>query len=1136
MGLASALAAQQAGAPPPAQAPPPQGYGYAQQQQPQQGYAYQQPPQGYAPAPAAAAAEAAVAAKLASIVSANELHRFYSPARVAEVAARLDARVDFRALAARWRMPVELALDLSALALYDVVVFADDSGSMESDGGERIADLKLILGKVAEVATLFDDDGIALRFINSNAQGDGLRDAAAAAALLDRLEYRWDTKIAANMEAKVLRPFTYDVAMAKPLLVITITDGEPSDNPRDAIVGTILAARRRLEPRYGPGAVAFAFAQVGKDRDAQAFLAALDAHPVVGGMIDCTSYFELEAAEYAAKGVVLSPEMWLVKLMLGAVDPSYDEQDEAPAAAGQHHAAPAGGAPGWPPQRHAAAGGAQGWPHHAAAPPGGGYYAAAAQGQKKKKGFLKSLSARRSDAAAATRGCSAAAAGAAAATAERVHTMRARLSHSRGRDGAAGRPAPARRARQQRGARRTVLLRAASREPPPRDDALAALGQRAAAGAAAAVVGLSALLAPPALGHEAHAPERLGAAPGTAASRFHCTPLTSQQRADYFDLRGFTHPIRTSSPLAQRLFDQGLLLAWDFNHPEALRAFRAGLEADPHAPMLHFGVALSLGPYANVVWGAAPPDGSFPVVTPSELAAAQAAAAAGGAEARAAAAAAPGDPRAAAEAAYLAAAERLWGSVASSDDPAFTPALARYAEDLEAIAAAAQPGGDADAWALAAEARMNTSPWEHWAGPLGRRRPLHPDSVELPALRDIAAALAARPGHPLAAHLLIHLTEGGTPGSARDVPALPGFAAAGEPGADALAGPPVGPGGDRTSPAWPGMGHLIHMPSHTFLRVGRWHDAVVSNSLALAADEAQAGVCVAPYMPGHNAALLQFAAGMSGELDAARALARRMVDFPETFGPDNMSDGRERATLPLLLARFARWDELAAAAVPDAFDYTRDGVMLPPGADTFNDGVLHYSRALVAAARAARAPDGAGAARDALERELAAEARALAAAVAATPPDPVTRPGPGLGIYSPGFNALGRIELQVVRARQAVLRRDWGGAAAALRAAVAVDDGLGYTEPPRQTQPLRQCLGWVLLQAGRLGEAEQAYRADLAELPRNPWSLRGLQQVYSRQGPASAAKLQQVTADLAEAWAHADEGLPLNTSCPALSD
>lgn len=446
MGLASALAAQAANqGPPAAYGAPPQQYqqggypGGAPQQQPGSYPAMMQGPgpqaaayPSMAPAPYPAVGGAAppgmpgypgyppqqqpmmqqqqqpqqqgmasvVAAKLAKIVAANQLQAFYPPDKLAALTARVMQRVDFHSLAARWRMPVELAIDLAALALYDVVIYGDDSGSMESENGERIKDLELIMAKVAEVATLFDEDGIEVRFINSDAQGNGIKSGSDASRLLQRLEYRWDTKLATQLEAKILGPMAYARQLAKPLLVITITDGEPSDKPQDKIVSVIQECRARLAPRYGPNAVAFQFAQVGKDREAQEFLSHLDKHPQVGKMIDCTSYFELEQAEYAAKGIQLSVEAWLVKLMVGALDPEYDEQDEA---AGPAHANPPQGAYGYPPpqqqQQQYGAGGypPSGYPQqqqggYPQQQQPGGYYGGQQQPHKPhKQGFFSKL-------------------------------------------------------------------------------------------------------------------------------------------------------------------------------------------------------------------------------------------------------------------------------------------------------------------------------------------------------------------------------------------------------------------------------------------------------------------------------------------------------------------------------------------------------------------------------------------------------------------------------------------------------------------------------------------------------------------------------------------------------------------------
>lgn len=139
------------------------------------------------------------------------------------------------------------------------------------------------------------------------------------------------TPLGTALDSKVIRPFLgggiQGRNLQKPILVITITDGEPTGEPQNAVANVIKNAKNMCANSvYGPGAIAFEFAQVGKDTKAQAFLGRLDTDPEIGKMIDATSYYELEAEEYGRRGVQLTPELWLVKLMVGAVDPTYDEQ------------------------------------------------------------------------------------------------------------------------------------------------------------------------------------------------------------------------------------------------------------------------------------------------------------------------------------------------------------------------------------------------------------------------------------------------------------------------------------------------------------------------------------------------------------------------------------------------------------------------------------------------------------------------------------------------------------------------------------------------------------------------------------------------------------------------------------------
>ncbi|MCJ1323334.1 hypothetical protein MMC15_008690 [Xylographa vitiligo] len=277
--------------------------------------------------------QVALQQKIEHMIRTNRLETFYPAHKLQAVLQRLN-NIDFRQLAQRWNMPLELAYDLSTLALYDIVIYADDSGSMIfEEGGERIDDLKLILAKVAEVATLFDDDGIVVRFMNSPTQGNGIRNAQEANNLVQSVQFTGMTPLGSRLDERVIRPFlaagVQKRNLEKPILVITITDGEPVGEPNYTVSHVIKNAKALVaNSTYGPGAIAFEFAQVGKDVKAQAFLGRLDNDPEIGGMIDATSYFELEAEEYAQRGVTLTPELWLVKLMVGAVDPTYDESDE----------------------------------------------------------------------------------------------------------------------------------------------------------------------------------------------------------------------------------------------------------------------------------------------------------------------------------------------------------------------------------------------------------------------------------------------------------------------------------------------------------------------------------------------------------------------------------------------------------------------------------------------------------------------------------------------------------------------------------------------------------------------------------------------------------------------------------------
>lgn len=251
------------------------------------------------------------------------------------IAAKVASSGALQRIADQWRMPQELATDLVKLSLYDVVLYVDDSGSMAfEENGERIDDLKALMGKVAYATSLFDQDGISVRFMNSRINGDGINSEQAAQNLVSQVKFSGLTPLGTALDQKIIQPMILgparNNALQKPILVISITDGSPAGEPKEQVFNVIMRTNQELQrTRYGPGALALQFAQVGNDAKAEAFLDELDNHPVVGPMIDQTGNYEAEQEQMMrTTGIDLSPETYLIKLLLGAIDSSYDTKDE----------------------------------------------------------------------------------------------------------------------------------------------------------------------------------------------------------------------------------------------------------------------------------------------------------------------------------------------------------------------------------------------------------------------------------------------------------------------------------------------------------------------------------------------------------------------------------------------------------------------------------------------------------------------------------------------------------------------------------------------------------------------------------------------------------------------------------------
>lgn len=502
----------------------------------------------------------------------------------------------------------------------------------------------------------------------------------------------------------------------------------------------------------------------------------------------------------------------------------------------------------------------------------------------------------------------------------------------------------------------------------------------------------------------------------------------------YTDLGTHHYAISTRVPQAQRYFDQGLRLYYAFNHAEAVRSFQEAARLDPECAMCYWGSALARGPNINAAMDSA--------------AAVQAHADAQKALARRARA----TP---AERALIGALAVRYAPVPPADraplDSAYARAMGQVAREFP---------DDPEAAALYAEALMDLSPWNYWT----RGEP-RPDTPEL--LGHLERVIARLPDHPGACHFYIHAVEAVHPD--RAVPCA-----------------------ERLAALMPGAGHLVHMPGHIYIRVGRYLDAIRANEHAVHADETYIrdqrpgpGVYTLGYYP-HNYDFLAFAAAMAGRGDQAVQAARTVASLlpVEKLQDPGMRHLQHHLVRPMqLLVRFERWDDvLQAPPPPEELRHAR--------------ALWHYARGRALAARG----DLAGA-----EAELA-RVRAAAA-------------DPALADMRLEFNtspALLGIAAEVLAGTIASARGEHDVAVRRLSEAARREDGLLYGEPPEWTVPVRHDLGAVLLAAGRPAEAERAYREDLARFPENGWSLTGIARALRAQGRVAEAA--EVDVRLRAAW------------------
>jgi tetratricopeptide (TPR) repeat protein len=511
-------------------------------------------------------------------------------------------------------------------------------------------------------------------------------------------------------------------------------------------------------------------------------------------------------------------------------------------------------------------------------------------------------------------------------------------------------------------------------------------------------------------------------------------------------LGDYERTVTTDSEDSQYFFNQGLRATYGFNHSEALRAFKEAVRLDPDNAMAYWGWALALGPNLNLPM-------QDDVIDQAYAAIQQAVA--------------------------------LSGQVTEQEQALINALAVRYAQSNEerteldiawseamAELVAAYPD-DPDAGTLYAASLMNLSPWNYWY------RDGVPYERTMVLIDQLELVLENNPDHPGALHYYIHAVEAQHPEW-------------GETAADTLRG------------MMPGAGHMVHMPSHIYMRLGRYEDGYQVNIDASRADESYIAQCQAQglypvgYYP-HNVHFLIWAATVQGKSAVAIETATRLHDdmpaflMLEDYDPANVPGDAWRIHEHFMsqrlysLVRFGQWETILEEPQP-------------PASANYMNGIWHYARGLALL----NTGDAEGA---------ALELDALSATMDEKGFETVT-------INASLATNLLMIASEILDGEMAAGRDDYDAAIDHLEYAVRLQDGLLYTEPPDWYFPTRHYLGAVLLEADRADEAETVYWTDLKIHPENGHALFGLSQALQAQDKTEPAA--DIQSRFKKAWSASD--------------
>ena len=509
----------------------------------------------------------------------------------------------------------------------------------------------------------------------------------------------------------------------------------------------------------------------------------------------------------------------------------------------------------------------------------------------------------------------------------------------------------------------------------------------------------------------------------------------------------YSRKISTKNSQAQTFFDQGLRLAWGFYFPESIASYQEASRMDPDHPMPFWGMAHAIGPNPNSRYARMPDDPKGEGLKAINNALERIGQA---------------SPL---EAKLIRAMHVLYNQKTipgqEDRDQAYLKAMRSLNQEYP---------DDPDITALYAASYMSMKRWDYWDSEG------NPKAETIPVAEALEHIIAQGLSHPGVFHLHIHLIEA----SLEPERALVS--------ADAL---------EATVPI---AGHVVHMPSHIYVRVGQYGKAVENNVRSQAVDQQFAELWGDHPLPnigtyplshrihaGHALDFIRYAATVQGNYKTASEAAWRMANRI-TDEAVLVRGGQKRVSAPwLILKIFGKWDELLALTPAHQGTPYLDGIW------SYALGSAHLAKGNVDAAL-----------QELVNLKTIAEApNADEYRVGATPVSAVLR-----------LSAFG-LQGEILMAKG-----DLSGAIEAFRAGVAIEDQNNYTEPPDWAQPMRHYLGAALLKSGQPEAAEVVYRRDLRWNQNNGWSLFGLSQALVAQNKQNEAI--KVFNQWQKAWAAAD--------------